>query len=126
MNAGKRRRVLDIVATDATFEPTELQGEPAWAGKCIHCNARLVVLADGTPVGPVTVEHLVPTSAGGSDAPENVALACAGCNHEKGRRHDVRYGRTSRSVEVVGRLLERRAQRLRRPPPTLNPGYRRR
>ncbi len=116
--------MLEIIASDATFEPTELQGAPAWAGKCIHCNARLVVLADGTPVGPVTVEHLVPTAAGGTDALENLALACARCNHEKGRRHDVRYGRNARSVEVVSRLLERRRKRFRSPPAGLNPGYR--
>jgi hypothetical protein len=77
--------LLEIVASDSTFEPIDLQGAPAWAGKCIHCNSRLVVLADGTPVGPVTVEHLVPTSGGGTAALENLALACAGCNHEKGR-----------------------------------------
>ena len=124
MNAGKRRRVLDIVATDATFEPTELQGVPAWAGKCIHCNARLVVLADGTPMGPITVEHLVPSSAGGTDALDNLALACARCNHEKGRRHDVRYGRTARSVEVVTRLLDKRRARMRPPHPDPNSGYR--
>ena len=123
MNAARRRLLLDIVATDATFEPIELQGAPAWAGKCIHCSARLVVLADGTPVGEVTVEHLVPTSAGGTAALENLALACARCNHEKGRRHDVRYGRTARSVAVVTRLLEKRRARL-RPPASLNPGFR--
>jgi len=118
--------LLEVLATDATFEPIDLQGAPGWAGKCIHCNARLVVRADGTPVGPVTVEHIMPTSAGGTEAPENLALACAGCNHEKGRRHDVRYGRTGRSVELVGRLLEKRRSRLRVPPEPVNPGYRRR
>ena len=126
MNARSRRRVLGIVATDATFELTEVRGEPAWAGKCIHCNTRLLVRADGTPLGPITVEHLVPTAAGGSDAPENLALACAGCNHEKGRRHDVRYGRTARSVEVVSRLLDRRRKRFRQAPPEVNPAFRRR
>jgi 5-methylcytosine-specific restriction endonuclease McrA len=94
MSASHRRRLLEIVASDSTFEPIDLQGAPAWAGKCIHCNSRLVVLADGTPVGPVTVEHLAPTSGGGTAALENLALVCAGCNHEKGRRHDVGYGRT--------------------------------
>jgi len=126
VNAGKRRRVLDIVATDATFEPIELHGAPAWEGRCIHCNARLVVLGDGMPVGPITVEHLVPTSAGGTDALNNLALACARCNHEKGRRHDVRYGRTARSVEVVSRLLDKRRARMRPPLPDPNSGYRRR
>ena len=80
MKAGERRRLLDIVATYATFEPIELQGAPAWAGSCIHCSSRLVVRADGTPVGPVTIEHLVPTSGGGTDSLENLALACARAN----------------------------------------------
>ena len=126
MRTAHLRRLLEIVATDASFQPVDLQGAAAWAGKCIHCNARLVVRADGTPVGPVTVEHLVPLSAGGTEAPDNLALACAACNHEKGRRHDPRYGRTARSVEVVQNLLDKRRSRLRPPPPPLNPGYRRR
>jgi 5-methylcytosine-specific restriction endonuclease McrA len=121
VSGARRRLVLDIVATDATFEPIELRGAPAWAGKCIHCNRQLVVRVDGTPVGPVTVEHLVPTSGGGTDALENLALACAGCNHEKGRRHDPRYGRTERSVEVVTRLLERRRKRFRPAPRSATP-----
>jgi len=43
--------VLEIVASDSTFEPFDLHDRPAWAGKCIHCNSRLVVLAEGNPVG---------------------------------------------------------------------------
>ena len=115
MGTATRRRLLDIARSDTTFVRTELRGRPVWAGKCLHCNAALVVADDGTPVGPVTVEHIVPRTAGGSDELANLALACARCNHEKGKRHDVRYGRGARAQEVVDRLLDKRRQRLRDP-----------
>lgn len=31
-------------------------------------------------------DHVLPTSRGGSDAPENIVLACSGCNSRKGAR----------------------------------------
>jgi HNH endonuclease len=34
----------------------------------------------------LTVEHLVPLSRGGTNAPENLAPACAACNGAKGDR----------------------------------------
>ena len=104
-----------MVATDATFERADLRGEPVWVGKCIHCGADLVVREDGTPVGRATVEHIAPRNRGGTDEPENLALACARCNHQKGHRHDVRRRPSARTLEVEAALLERRRKRLRDP-----------
>ena len=33
----------------------------------------------------LTIEHLIPLSDGGSNEPSNIALACAACNHSKGK-----------------------------------------
>ena len=87
MSARRRQRILDVVATDDAFEPTERQFARVWASRC---------------------------------------LACAGCNPEADRRHDPQYGRTTRSVEVVRRLFDRRRSWMRPHPPELNPAYRRR
>jgi 5-methylcytosine-specific restriction endonuclease McrA len=83
-----RQRILDVVHSDSTFERVELREGEGFVGKCIHCQSELHVLHDGTPIGEVTVEHIVPRSRGETDDPKNLALACARCNHSKGKRHD--------------------------------------
>lgn len=45
---------------------------------CCYC--KVVFLID-----ELTVEHIVPLSFGGTNEDNNIALACAPCNHEKGR-----------------------------------------
>ena len=64
--------------------------------KCCWCNRPLRPMAhkghraldepydDGT--WPATLEHLCPRSQGGTNAPENLALACPACNND---RHNV-------------------------------------
>lgn len=103
--------LLAAARTDATFEQTRLDERPVWVGKCIHCNAKLVIAADGAPLGAATVEHIVPQTRGGDDDVHNLAVACARCNTEKGRRHDHKRGR--RYEEVVALLQARREQRWR-------------
>lgn len=104
--------LLEILATDSTFERLD---DGAWEGRCLHCNARLRVAADGAAISRVTIEHIVPRSAGGTNALDNLALACAGCNHEKGRRHDARGLGDARAAEVITALLEKRRARWRDP-----------
>ncbi len=111
----KRARILAIVATDATYERAELRGQSVWVGKCLHCNSKLMVSAEGEPLGPVTIEHILPRAHGGTDEPENLALACARCNFQKGFRHDVKRKGDARAAEVVAFLLERRRARWRNP-----------
>ncbi len=110
------RRVLQIVLTDSTFERVEHRGREGWLGKCIHCNGRLFVALDGTPVSRATIEHIRPRSDGGTDALENLALSCERCNHQKGRTHDKRAGQDPASRALIERLLEKRRQRWREPP----------
>jgi 5-methylcytosine-specific restriction endonuclease McrA len=63
----------------------------------------------------LTIEHLTPLSFGGSNDPSNIALACAPCNHAKGKeswflkkslskenyeQHTAQYRRKSRQTSV--------------------------
>ena len=121
MNSSNRRRILDIVATDSTFVTSEQQGQPVWVGKCIHCNRRLIVARDGTPISHATIEHIVPRNHGGTNEVENLALACGSCNFEKGRRHDIRRADDPKFIEIVDRLRQVRRQRWRDPPGLAEP-----
>ncbi|WP_428263108.1 HNH endonuclease [Haliangium sp.] len=114
MSRTKRRQILAIVATDCTFDLTTTpQGEQVWVGKCIHCNRRLVISAEGEPLGRASIEHIVPRHHGGTDELENLALACDGCNTEKGVRHDIRKAGDPKLREIVDRLQVRRRERWR-------------
>lgn len=113
----KQRTILAIVATDSTFERVTHRGAEVYSGRCIHCNAHLVVRLDGEPVSRATIEHIKPRSHGGTDELSNLALACAGCNSEKGVRHDCRRPGDARLAEIVERLLEKRRRRWRDPAP---------
>lgn len=101
-------------STDRTFEPKELNGEPVYEGKCIHCHAKLTLYADGRPLGGTTLEHIVPKNHGGTDDVENLAIACARCNSEKGLRHDHKRANDPKLLEIIERLQARRRQRFRR------------
>lgn len=106
-------KVLGIVATDTTFvRATDRFGE-AWVGKCIHCNARLRISLQGDSFGQATIEHIVPRHHGGDDSAENLALACARCNHQKGKRLDNRHRQDARLWEVLNALRARRLARMR-------------
>jgi 5-methylcytosine-specific restriction endonuclease McrA len=117
VSASKRRRVLDIIATDSTFERADFRGREVWLGKCLHCNAHLMVDLSGEPISRATIEHIIPRTHGGTDALENLGLACARCNQGKGTRHDPRYRTDERAQQLVARLQERRRERW-RPLPT--------
>jgi 5-methylcytosine-specific restriction endonuclease McrA len=83
-----------------------------WVGKCIHCNAELVVGLDGRTFG-ATLEHILPRHHGGTDDIENLALACERCNVQKGYRLDARRSDDPRLTAVVEALLARRRERMR-------------
>lgn len=110
-----RRHLLLLAAavTDATFERATLDGRRVWIGKCLHCNSKLVVADDGRSLGEATLEHVWPEAQGGTNAVENLAVACARCNREKGTRHDHRGG--PRLEQVVALLQARRLERWRDP-----------
>ena len=105
--------LLAAAVTDRTFEKTVLDGKPVWVGKCLHCGRKLVVGDDGRARGEATLEHVWPQTQGGTNDVENLAVACARCNREKGTRHDHRKGQ--RLDEVVALLRARRQERWREP-----------
>lgn len=51
---------------------------------CEYCLSR----ADFLP-GPMCMEHILPESSGGPSIPDNLALACHGCNGFKGARQEA-------------------------------------
>ncbi len=105
----RKRLILQVVAQDRTFKPVE----GGFQGKCIHCNTRLYVAQDGELMGKTTVEHIIPQAHGGTNELDNLALACRRCNHEKGRRHDVKGPGNAQYEKMVSFLQERRRKRFR-------------
>lgn len=116
---GKQRRVLAIVATDRTFEPSRHGTAAVWVGACIHCKSPLTIADDGTPISAATIEHLWPQRHGGDNALANLALACGACNRGKGKRHDTRSKRDPQLLAIVEALRGRRRERWREPPAEL-------
>ena len=47
-------------------------------GKCVYCGRK-----PGKD-NPLTLDHIVPRAAGGTDRPDNITAACRQCNHAKG------------------------------------------
>ncbi|NYZ62536.1 HNH endonuclease [Luteimonas deserti] len=125
MRAALRRRLLLAAHTDAL---AVLDGG-IWSTRCLHCRSTLQLRGDGEPLGNTTLEHVVPqawfgrraaavlTAQVGDDAddPRNLALACARCNHDKGKGHDARGPGDVRAHEVVDALLATRLSRWRDP-----------
>ncbi len=119
VSASKQRRVLAIVGTDATFVRAMQGGAAVWVGKCIFCGRALTIGGDGVPRSAATIEHIWPRTHGGDDTLANLALACGGCNREKGMRHDTRARVDARLAEIVTALRAKRQARWREPPAEL-------
>ncbi len=106
-NAEKLARAAE---TDVTF--TRRGGD--WVGKCLICNGPIAFEAR-TGEG-ATLEHIRARHRGGTDEPDNLGVAHARCNGEKGRRWDPKRRRADAEYdEFIARLLERRKQRWREP-----------
>lgn len=107
--------LLWCAATDRTFDRAELRGVEVLAGKCIHCNCLVCVDLDGTRQLRATLEHIVPRNHGGTNALDNLAVACGRCNGAKGIRHDNQRWGDPKLMEMIERLQERKRKRLRDP-----------
>ncbi|MDB4975897.1 MAG: hypothetical protein JWN48_4238 [Myxococcaceae bacterium] len=110
------RLLVAVAESDCDCERRELRGRQVYVCRCIHCRARIVVPLEGREPASATLEHIVPRTHGGSDALENLALACARCNHAKGRRLDVRAWADPKLQEVIALLQERRRASMRPKP----------
>jgi 5-methylcytosine-specific restriction endonuclease McrA len=112
--AGRTRKLLRAAAeSDNTFERVSSRGREYLEGKCIHCQTRVTVPLDWNEPTHATLEHIVPRAQGGSDDPENLAVACQRCNHAKGRRLDPRRRGDETLERVIQTLQARRRERLR-------------
>lgn len=120
-----RLKSLLLLALDTDSEAVRVGAERET--RCLHCRARLRFGADGVPIGPATLEHVIPSSwfgrraaaeltvrVDGPEDPRNLAIACRRCNHAKGARHDPHPDRED-SRRVVETLLVKRWARWRVP-----------
>ncbi len=106
-NAEKLSRVAE---TDNTFRKVGRD----WVGKCLICNGPIAF--DARTGEGATLEHIRARHRGGTDEPDNLGIAHARCNAEKGRRWDPKRRRPGPDYEeFIGRLLNRRLQRRRDP-----------
>jgi hypothetical protein len=74
----------------ASYQQGQLQGYllreyllAKWQRQCAYCHTSGV---------PLQVEHLIPTSRGGSDRASNLVIACDRCNKRKGTRTAKEFG----------------------------------
>jgi 5-methylcytosine-specific restriction endonuclease McrA len=111
--AGRTRRLLQAAAeSDNTFERVSRDGREYLVGKCIHCQSRVSIPLDWNEQAHATLEHIVPRGLGGTDEPENLAVACQRCNQLKGKRLDRRRRGDETLERVIQLLQERRRERL--------------
>ena len=104
--------ITALAESDATFNRV---GDD-WIGKCLICNGPLRF--DARTGGGVTIEHIVPRKAGGTDTLLNLGLTHAACNYEKGIHWDEPRRRRRRQKEyeaLVTKLLTKRRARWREP-----------
>lgn len=122
MSTRLRSLLLSAVRTDALA----VCDDSGWRTRCLHCRTVVGLSVAGEPWRGTTLEHIVPRSwfgkprarelvalVGGADDARNLALACARCNHQKGRGPDADGPGDARAAEVVARLLNARLARWR-------------
>jgi 5-methylcytosine-specific restriction endonuclease McrA len=113
--------LLRVMETDTQA----MRREDGWVTPCLHCRSTLAISAAGVPLGAATLEHIVPRGwfrrtvardlverVGKQDDLRNLALACARCNHQKGKSHDAEGPTSARAREVISALLDARAARM--------------
>ena len=67
------------VAAGGTYSAQDVQKQHQYQkGRCYYCGQKLGK--------PYHVDHVIPLSRGGSNAPENIVLACSHCNLSKHNR----------------------------------------
>lgn len=122
--ASSRLKRLYLLAVRHDLAAQEL-GD-AWLTPCLHCRSKVGISRSGEPDRGTTLEHIVPRAwfgkraaaalcarVIGAEDPRNLALACARCNHSKGRRADASGPQDEAARRTVESLIERRLQRWR-------------
>jgi hypothetical protein len=102
------QKLVSAAETDATFSRRGTD----WVGKCLICNGPIAF--DARSGEGATLEHIRARTRGGTEEPENLGIAHARYNAEKGRRWDARRKRADDEYEAfIARLIERRRARWR-------------
>jgi 5-methylcytosine-specific restriction endonuclease McrA len=107
-----RQLFLSLIASDRTYESLRISGEQVWAGRCIHCNKKLLFSLSGEPLSEGSLEHILPQTHGGTDDLNNLAIACKRCNHQKGKRHDCKPLSDEGLQNMIALLQQRKKERL--------------
>jgi len=81
--------------------------------RCCYCGVRTTELSGKSY--SATLEHIIPTSCGGSDDPENYAMACNKCNSKRGNQSwEIFIEIRNKSVEVkniaISELMSKRQE----------------
>lgn len=77
-----RNREARESAASGTHTVTDIQAQHArQQGRCYYCGCELTVKSK-LP-NSATVDHVIPLSRGGSNAPDNLVIACQDCNFRK-------------------------------------------
>lgn len=119
MGQYRRRLLLYCAAHDRTFERVTARGQTVWQGKCIQCRRKVTIGLDGSPGCGTTLEHIVPRTHGGTNDVENLAISCARCNSQKGRKLDIRRLDDPKLQAKIEFLRQTRSDRRRDPPADL-------
>jgi hypothetical protein len=54
--------------------------------KCSHCGDSVVIGGCPNDDSKINLDHIIPLSRGGHDAPHNIQILCRKCNNKKGNR----------------------------------------
>lgn len=80
-------------------------------GKCYFCNCDTHLLESTqnkmTPI-TATIEHLIPKSKGGTNAPSNLKMSCHQCNSLRGNMHAVEWLQIAKDPQKVADFIKQR------------------
>lgn len=101
--------VRQIIATDATFERSSWRGQPVWAGRCLQCDALLLIGLDGEPVSAQQIVWM--EGDGETEVPlSGKGLVCMRCG---ARAQSLEARGDERLSGMLARMKERRKERWR-------------
>ncbi len=122
LNTRLRTLLLLAARTDARASV----GGGHWRTRCLHCRTTIGITVSGEPWPGTSLEHVVARSwfdqpkaaalivmVGVADDARNLALACARCNHQKGRGPDANGPGDPHAYQIVASLLAARLARWR-------------
>ena len=90
------------MSTDQPYETVRTRLRARARNRCGYCQSQQQYV-----LGPLEIEHIIPTARGGTDAEENLWLACRLCNAFKGTQTHGRDPMTGRRIRLFNPRLQR-------------------